>query len=263
VPNHEYWVGTFSYIFMSRNRVLDWDKPSFTLQASGRQTPLHPKAPPMEVVKKDVMTFNKKHENKYRRLTIRECARIQTFPDDFIFYYKYLNDGYKLVGNAVPVKLANLFAKNIKEYLLNIKENSIITKYGFKTSKTRSKLMSKIKSKDTRPEIILRKAIWNLGYRYSLKNTFITGKPDIVFKEKKVAVFVDGEFWHGYNWKAKKSRIKSNKDYWTNKIEKTIQRDKKNTVILSKSGWIVLRFWEKDIDNDLKKCLNKIVKILK
>ena len=61
----------------------------------------------------------------------------------------------------------------------------------------------------------------------------------------------------------KASRIKSNKDYWTNKIEKTIQRDKKNTVILSKSGWIVLRFWEKDIDNDLKKCLNKIVKILK
>jgi len=111
---HEYWVGGYSYIFMSRNRVLDWDSPAFTIQASGRQTSIHPSVPKMKKIEKDVCEFAKGYENQYRRLTARECARIQTFPDSFQFIYTNLNDVYKMIGNAVPVNLAYHIARSIK-----------------------------------------------------------------------------------------------------------------------------------------------------
>lgn len=114
IPNHEYWFGGYSYIFMSRNRVLSWDSPSYTIQASGRQTSIHPQAPKMEKVEKDIMEFKKGYEHLYRRLSVRECARLQTFNDDFIFLYKNLNVGYKMIGNAVPVELARILAEKIK-----------------------------------------------------------------------------------------------------------------------------------------------------
>ena len=117
VDNHEYFIGSYSPIYMSRNRVRSWENPSFTIQASGRQAPLHPQAPPMELVEKDVRKFVEGSEYLYRRLSVRECARIQTFPDDFKFYYNRLNDGYKMVGNAVPVELAYAVAKQIMGYL--------------------------------------------------------------------------------------------------------------------------------------------------
>ncbi|HJJ95298.1 MAG TPA: DNA cytosine methyltransferase [Methanocorpusculum sp.] len=117
VPNHEYFTGSFSPIYMSRNRVKSWDEQSFTIQASGRQAPIHPSAPKMEKVKTDVMIFSPGHEEEYRRLSVRECARIQTFPDDFKFYYTGVNDAYKMIGNAVPVELAYQMAKQIKKYL--------------------------------------------------------------------------------------------------------------------------------------------------
>lgn len=111
---HEYWKGGYSYIYMSRNRVIDWNKPSFTIQASGRQTSIHPCAPKMIKVKKDVFRFNPDGLNLYRRLSARECARIQTFPDDFVFKYQALNDAYKMIGNAVPVNLAYHIALSIR-----------------------------------------------------------------------------------------------------------------------------------------------------
>lgn len=114
---HEYWLGGYSYIYMSRNRVLDWDKPSFTIQASGRQTSIHPRSPKMIKVKKDVFMFAPEGLNLYRRLTARECARIQTFPDNFIFRYQSLNDVYKMIGNAVPVKLSYHIAMSIRMVL--------------------------------------------------------------------------------------------------------------------------------------------------
>lgn len=113
VPNHEYWQGSYSYIFMSRNRVLSWDKPSFTIQASGRQVSIHPQAPPMIKVENDKRIFAPGQENLYRRLTVRECARIQTFPDDFIFYYNSLDAGYRMIGNSVPPNLSYAIAKKI------------------------------------------------------------------------------------------------------------------------------------------------------
>ena len=117
VFNHEYYTAGFSTIFMSRNRVRNWNEPSFTIQAGGRHAPLHPQAPKMQFVEKDKRAFQKGNEHLYRRLSVRECARIQTFPDDFKFLYNNILDGYKMVGNAVPINLAHQIAKQILSYL--------------------------------------------------------------------------------------------------------------------------------------------------
>ncbi len=118
IQNHEYRNGGFSYIYMSRNRRRTWDEQSFTIQAAGRQIPLHPSSSKMVKIGKDKFQFT---EELNRRFTVRECARIQTFPDDFIFYYSNLDNGYKMIGNAVPIKLAEAIAKQIKNDLKNVK----------------------------------------------------------------------------------------------------------------------------------------------
>lgn len=117
IPNHEYMTGGFSTIFMSRNRVRNWDEPSFTIQAGGRHAPIHPQAPKMIEVGLNKRIFSQGHEDLYRRLTVRECARIQTFPDDFVFDYDNVTAGYKMIGNAVPVNLAFELANQIKKQL--------------------------------------------------------------------------------------------------------------------------------------------------
>lgn len=114
IPNHEYMTGGFSSIYMSRDRVRDWDQPSFTIQAGGRQAPIHPQAPHMILTGLDKRIFEPGKEDLYRRLTVRECARIQTFPDDFVFIYDNVTHGYKMIGNAVPVNLAYHVALAIK-----------------------------------------------------------------------------------------------------------------------------------------------------
>lgn len=114
IPNHEYMDGDFSSLYMSRNRVRSWDELSFTIQAGARHAPLHPQAPKMPLVAKDKRGFAKGKEHLYRRLSVRECARIQTFPDNFIFHYNNISAGYKMIGNAVPVNLAYYLAKEIK-----------------------------------------------------------------------------------------------------------------------------------------------------
>lgn len=118
IPNHEYMNGGFSTIYMSRNRVRSWDEPSFTIQAGGRHAPIHPQAPKMEFVSYNKRIFVPKKEHLYRRLSVRECARIQTFPDDFIFKYNNIADGYKMIGNAVPVEFAAHIATKIKNDLM-------------------------------------------------------------------------------------------------------------------------------------------------
>lgn len=112
--NNEYFTGDFSSMFMSRNRIRTWDEPSFTIQAGARHAPIHPASDPMKKVDKDKWEFT---GSNYRRLSIRECARIQTFPDNFKFIYTSLADAYKMIGNAVPVKLAEVIAKQIKSDL--------------------------------------------------------------------------------------------------------------------------------------------------
>ena len=114
VPNNEMTINGFSPIFMSRNRVRSWEEPSYTILACDRHIPLHPQAPKMERINgSEMRRFVPGQEERYRRLTIRECARIQTFPDKFEFMYKHIRDGYKMVGNAVPVQMAEIIASQI------------------------------------------------------------------------------------------------------------------------------------------------------
>ncbi len=117
ISNHEYMIGGFSSMFMSRNRVRSWDEVSFTIQAGGRHAPIHPQAPKMNFIEQNVREFVKGKEDLYRRLSVRECARIQTFPDDFIFHYKSVVAGYKMIGNAVPVEMAKVLGEKIVEDL--------------------------------------------------------------------------------------------------------------------------------------------------
>lgn len=117
INNNEYFTGAYSPIFMSRNRVKSWDEQAFTVQASGRQCQLHPQAPKMVKVGQNDCRFVEGKEHLYRRMTIREVARVQGFPDDFKFIYKYLNTAYKMIGNAVPVNLAYEIAVAIKMHL--------------------------------------------------------------------------------------------------------------------------------------------------
>lgn len=117
IPNHEYYIGAYSTIFMSRNRVRGWNEQAFTVQASGRQCQLHPQAPKMKFVEKNKRIFVPGYEDLYRRLTVRECARIQGFPDDFKFIYTDVDYGYKMIGNAVPINLAYIIACSIKDAL--------------------------------------------------------------------------------------------------------------------------------------------------
>ncbi len=120
IDNHEYMIGGFSTMYMSRNRVREWNEPSFTIQAGGRHAPLHPSAPKMEFVEQNKRIFVPAHEHLYRRLSVRECARIQTFPDTHKFYYDNLSAGYKMVGNAVPPNLAYYLGKKIHDTLMSI-----------------------------------------------------------------------------------------------------------------------------------------------
>ncbi|MGN1224028.1 MAG: DNA cytosine methyltransferase [Ruminococcus sp.] len=115
--NNEYFTGSFSPIFMSRNRVKSWNEQAFTVQASGRQCQLHPQAPKMVKVGKNDCRFVEGKEHLYRRMTIREVARVQGFPDDFKFIYDRVDDAYKMIGNAVPVNLAYEIATAIKHEL--------------------------------------------------------------------------------------------------------------------------------------------------
>ena len=124
INNNEYFTGSYSPIFMSRNRVKSWNEQAFTVQASGRQCQLHPQAPKMEKIDKNSYRFVPGKEHLYRRMTIREIARVQGFPDDFQFIYKNLDTGYKMIGNAVPVNLAYEIAVSIKNYLQPMNQDS-------------------------------------------------------------------------------------------------------------------------------------------
>lgn len=122
INNNEYFTGAYSPIFLSRNRVKSWDDQAFTVQASGRQCQLHPQAPKMVFVSHNQREFVKGKEHLYRRMTIREIARIQGFPDTFKFIYDYADNAYKMIGNAVPVNLAYEIAVAIKQSLLITEE---------------------------------------------------------------------------------------------------------------------------------------------
>lgn len=130
---------------------------------------------------------------------------------------------------------------------------------GFYTTKQRSRIMSKIKGKNTKPELMFRRGLFKLGIRYRIDYTGLPGKPDISNKSKKFVVFIDGEFWHGYNWEEKKKKIKANREFWIPKIERNMQRDKENIRKLEGMGYRVFRFWEHEIKKNLDECLSQVL----
>ena len=126
------------------------------------------------------------------------------------------------------------------------------------TPEQRKKNMRAIRSKDTTIELALRKALWQRGIRYRKNYKGLIGKPDIVITKYRIAVFCDSDFWLGYDWGNRKSRIKSNQNYWIPKIERNMKRDREVTAALVEQGWIVLRFWEHTIRKELEECVNDI-----
>lgn len=129
-----------------------------------------------------------------------------------------------------------------------------------KTKEQISFNMRQVKNKDSRIEILLRKELWSRNLHYRKNVSSIIGKPDIAFIGKKIAVFVDSEFFHGFDWENRQNDIKSNRDFWIKKIERNMQRDAVVNDALNSEGWLVLRFWGNEIKNNVSECADKIEK---
>lgn len=126
------------------------------------------------------------------------------------------------------------------------------------TPEQRHKAMNGNKGRDTKIEIILRKALWHSGIHYRKQYKIFDCHPDIVITKYKIAIFCDGDFWHGKNYKEHK--IKHNSEFWDNKIRRNIERDLENTIMLRDNGWTVFRFWETDIKKDLDMCVKMVLR---
>ena len=128
-----------------------------------------------------------------------------------------------------------------------------------------SRMMAAVKSKNSKAELLLRRALFNRGRRYRIHYPRLTGKPDIVFPRAKLAVFVDGDFWHGNAWRLRgmpsfeeQFRFKSNPEFWEKKIRGNIERDREVTLALATSGWRVLRLWESEVLSDVAACVARV-----
>ena len=131
------------------------------------------------------------------------------------------------------------------------------------TTKQRSFIMSRNKGKDTKPEVVFRKALWYRGIRYRKNYGKLSGTPDIVLIKHKIAIFVDGDFWHAHGHEANPGeQIASNQEYWVKKLSRNVERDREVNDTLTEEGWLVLRFWESDIKKDLDGCVNEVMKYL-
>lgn len=132
------------------------------------------------------------------------------------------------------------------------------------TPEQRRRNMSNIKNKNTKIEVLLRKALWNKGVRYRINATDIMGKPDISVKKYKIAIFCDSEFFHGKDWEILQEQLKrgKNADFWIKKIGRNIERDKEVNRALKDAGWKVLRFWGKDILKNLEECVMAILDVI-
>lgn len=126
------------------------------------------------------------------------------------------------------------------------------------TPETRQR-MSRVHLKKGNAETTLAKTLWHRGVRYRLNYKSLPGSPDIAITKNKIAIFVDGEFWHGFDWDNRKGKLKSNREYWIAKIEENMERDKRNDALLTDAGWVVLHFWEKDVLKHLDNCVNTVL----
>lgn len=131
------------------------------------------------------------------------------------------------------------------------------------TRQQRHTNMSHIRSSDTGPEVLLRKALWHNGVRYRKNYKMLPGTPDIVITKRKIVIFVDGDFWHAKGHQDKPGeQIKSNRDFWVKKLSRNVERDREINDELLQLGWLVLRFWESDIQRDLSGCVEEIISYL-
>lgn len=128
----------------------------------------------------------------------------------------------------------------------------------YDTDKKTRKRMANVHLKGSKSEVLLAHSLWNQGIRYRKNFKELPGSPDIAITKYKIAIFVDGEFWHGYDWDNKKKRLNRNKDYWIEKIEENMTRDRKNDAILKDKGWVVLHFWEKQVLKNIDYCVELV-----
>ena len=198
-----------------------------------------------------------------RRITLREALDFQGFPDEFYFPNSIsVDNAYKQIGNSVSVPVIKRIAERIVELFpkFNVPQPLLV-----RSPEVTYKIMSAVKSKDTKPEILLRQELWSRGLRYRKNMKTLPGKPDMVFPKAKLVVFCDGDFWHGHNWALRgfaslEDELSRYSEYWRNKILTNIERDKKNNATLEDAGWTVLRFWESAIYADVKSCADLIEK---
>ncbi|WP_316844867.1 very short patch repair endonuclease [Pedobacter psychrodurus] len=130
---------------------------------------------------------------------------------------------------------------------------------GFYTTAKRSSNMSKIRAKNSLPELKLRKALWAKCIRFRIHPDNFPGKPDLIINKYRLAIFVDGDFWHGYNWEEKKTTLKTNSKFWIPKIERNMQRDRHINEQLNAKGYTVMRFWEHDVKENLGNYVNQVL----
>lgn len=135
-----------------------------------------------------------------------------------------------------------------------------------RTQEITHKIMSAIKDRDTKPEVFFRKALWKWGVRYR-KNAKLFGKPDIAIKKYKLVIFIDGDFWHGNNWKIRnlpslEDELKNYSEYWQKKIRRNIECDAEVNKHYAEIGWTVLRFWQSEIEHDLNACIIKTLGVI-
>ena len=128
----------------------------------------------------------------------------------------------------------------------------------FDTTPEIRRRMSSVKLKNGKAEVLLAKCLWHRGFRYRKNCKKLPGSPDIAILKYNIAVFIDGEFWHGKDWQIKKERLNKNREYWIEKIEENIDRDRRDNEYLEAIGWRVIRFWEKDVLHDVTQCLSEI-----
>lgn len=131
-----------------------------------------------------------------------------------------------------------------------------------KTTPEVSKRMKALSHKKSKVESVLAKALWHKGYHYRLNYKKLPGTPDIALIKYKIAIFVDGEFWHGKDFEKIKGKLKNNKDYWIDKIEENIQRDIKNDNLLRQIDWIPIHFWSQEVSKYTEYCVNEIEEII-
>lgn len=128
------------------------------------------------------------------------------------------------------------------------------------TIEQRKKNMQHIRSKDTKAEILLRKALWHNGVRYRKNCKLLPGTPDIAITKRRIAIFVDGDFWHAKGHENNPGeQIATNKAFWSVKLKRNVERDKYVNELLLEQGWLVLRFWESDVKKNLGKCVDEVM----